>query len=245
MSPIASAAAIAIASLETTARRSSRANSRGSEPCSASEYVSRVIPENDVVAAPTRISDARDADRDLERVDEHGRQRAVERRGDPDERRLEPLVAERRLAVRHRDTPRGRSRRSAPSRRRRARSRRRASAAASGRARSPPRRGWRPSRGPCRRASRAGARTRGRSSPGRSRSRGRRRASPARAGTRARAATSTPCTRRSSSATRARRGGAASAGRSARPRSRRSARSRRAASQGDSRSDGSPNAPAR
>ena len=57
-----------IASLETTARRSSRANSRGSEPCSASEYVSRVIPENDVVAAPSEDEDAGDPDRDLERV---------------------------------------------------------------------------------------------------------------------------------------------------------------------------------
>ena len=56
MSPIASAAAIAIASLDTTDRRSRRANSRGSDPCSASEYVRRVMPENDVVAAPTRIN---------------------------------------------------------------------------------------------------------------------------------------------------------------------------------------------
>ena len=29
-------------------------------------YASRVIPENEVVAAPTRISDARDADRDAD-----------------------------------------------------------------------------------------------------------------------------------------------------------------------------------
>ena len=47
---------MAITCLDTTARRSSRANSRGSDPCSASECASRVIPENDVVAAPARIS---------------------------------------------------------------------------------------------------------------------------------------------------------------------------------------------
>ena len=43
--------------------------------------------------------DARDPDRDLERVDDEVGKRSVERRRDPEERQLEPLLAERRLPV--------------------------------------------------------------------------------------------------------------------------------------------------
>ena len=123
------------------------------------------------MAAASRISAPETPTAIREHVDEKRGQLTLERRGDADERRLEPLVAERGLAVLGRERRRGRSPRSARSRARRARSRRTASAAASGPARAPPRRDWRPSRARCTRASRAEGRRRGRPSPGRSRSR--------------------------------------------------------------------------
>ena len=109
---------------------------------------------------------------DAEHVDESRGQLALEGGHDADDRRLEPLVAERGRAVARRERASRRPSRRARSGRRRARSPRTATAAASVRARAPPRRGWRRSRARCRRGSRAAPRRAGRrASPGPARAR--------------------------------------------------------------------------
>ena len=95
-------AAIAIASLETTARRSSRANSRGSEPCSAS----RVRESSDAGERRRRRGDedehAGDAHSDLERVDDTDGSEPSNAAAIPTSGASSHSSAEGRLAVRHR-----------------------------------------------------------------------------------------------------------------------------------------------
>ena len=91
---IATAPVATSASRETSERRSSRPNSRGSIPCSAIERPSRVQPVIAVVAAANEDERAGEPDDDAQDVDHRRRQVPVERGHDADDRRLQPVVGE-------------------------------------------------------------------------------------------------------------------------------------------------------
>ena len=150
-SAIASAPRCEIASLETSVRRSRRANSRGSMPCPAERVASRVIPETEVVAAANRIS--------APESPTTTRSTSTSSAGSsPSNAAVIPTSGASSHSRRARSASGagiGRQTDDGDQHgddRRPARSPRTASAAASAPARAPPRRGWRPSRGRCRRA---------------------------------------------------------------------------------------------
>ena len=93
MSAIEISAAATIACGETSVRRFSRPNARGSWPCSPSEYASREKPEIDVVTAASRISapvrPTKTRSAVAEPVGQRGRASCVD---DPDQRRAQPVA---------------------------------------------------------------------------------------------------------------------------------------------------------